>query len=178
MPEPGIDPGSLEPQSNILPLNYSGLLPVFYLFVLLLLFCFFSVCLLFMLFIAVPLSLSLSLSLFYCPIGFQHVKCLFGLFFFLSFSHYSILILLRPHFWILFILFTYYSIFCLMKFDSLRSSLLCLSMKVPSFTEMSWLSVVSHFLLLLLLSQICLPPFFFFYFFSFFSFYFSFCYFF
>ena len=24
LPEPGIDPGSLEPQSNILPLNYSG----------------------------------------------------------------------------------------------------------------------------------------------------------
>ena len=26
LPEPGIDPGSLEPQSNILPLNYSGFL--------------------------------------------------------------------------------------------------------------------------------------------------------
>ena len=50
--------------------------------------------------------------------------------------------------------FHLFSIFCLMKFDSLRPSLLRLSVKISSFTEMSWLSVVSHFLLMLMLSQI------------------------
>ena len=35
LPEPGIDPGSLEPQSNILPLNYSGSLHIFFFFLML-----------------------------------------------------------------------------------------------------------------------------------------------